>query len=83
MDSINAENAEQDPDSIISASSYGNFQANANSKLFFVSMAVCHTVIPERPDGAENNSQEVEYNASSPDEKALVEGKLLIGQVSH
>ena len=32
-------------------------------------MAVCHTVIPEaKEDGS------VHFNASSPDEKALVEG---------
>ncbi len=35
---------------------------------FLVLMAVCHTVIPEeKGDG-------IFYNASSPDEKALVEG---------
>eukprot|EP00093_Oithona_nana_P008334 08334.XXX_191794_193509_1 [CDS] Oithona nana genome sequencing. len=51
--------------------------ANENSKLFFVSMAVCHTVIPERLEGGQTG--EVEYNASSPDEKALVEGAAHFG----
>ena len=38
-------------------------------ELFLVLMAVCHTVIPEvQEDGS------VHFNASSPDEKALVEG---------
>ena len=76
LDSINAEN-ERDPNAIrlASSSSYGNFQANDNSKLFFVSMAVCHTVIPEKPEGG----GPVEYNASSPDEKALVEGAAHFG----
>ena len=78
LDSINAEN-ERDPNAIrlAASSSYGNFQANENSKLFFVSMAVCHTVIPERLEGGQTG--EVEYNASSPDEKALVEGAAHFG----
>lgn len=36
---------------------------------FLVMMAVCHTVIPEKKEDGS-----VHYNASSPDEKALVEG---------
>eukprot|EP00096_Caligus_rogercresseyi_P008494 TRINITY_DN273_c0_g1_i2.p1 TRINITY_DN273_c0_g1~~TRINITY_DN273_c0_g1_i2.p1 ORF type:complete len:807 (-),score=211.18 TRINITY_DN273_c0_g1_i2:567-2987(-) len=39
-----------------------------------VLMAVCHTVIPEQGDGSE-----VEYHASSPDEKALVSGAARYG----
>jgi len=36
---------------------------------FLVCMSICHTVVPENgPDG------KIQYNASSPDEKALVEG---------
>jgi len=36
---------------------------------FLVCMSICHTVVPEKgPDG------KLQYNASSPDEKALVEG---------
>lgn len=69
---LNAEN-EQDPN-VIQSSSQG-FNSNLNqiqlddqSKLFFISLAVCHTVIPETIDG------QLSYNASSPDEKALVEG---------
>ena len=36
---------------------------------FLVLMAACHTVIPE-----DKGEGEIFYNASSPDEKALVEG---------
>ena len=78
LDSLKVEN-EGDPNAIqlAASSSYRNFQANENSKLFFVSMAVCHTVIPERLEGGQTG--EVEYNASSPDEKALVEGAAHFG----
>ncbi|KAG0239791.1 hypothetical protein B0O80DRAFT_455041 [Mortierella sp. GBAus27b] len=38
-------------------------------------LAVCHTVIPERQEG----SSEIIYQASSPDEGALVEGAALLG----
>ena len=69
---FNAEN-EQDPNAIQSSSQ--GFNSNLNqmklddqSNLFFTSLAVCHTVIPETIDG------KLTYNASSPDEKALVEG---------
>ena len=37
-------------------------------------MAVCHTVIPEVGENGETL-----YNASSPDEKALVEGAVEYG----
>ena len=71
--SLNAEN-EQNPNAIQSSSRGFNTNLNQiklddNSKLFFTSLAVCHTVIPETIDG------QLTYNASSPDEKALVEGK--------
>lgn len=43
-------------------------------KEFLTHLAVCHTVIPEKgPEG------KVEYNAASPDEKALVEGVMKYG----
>ena len=69
---LNAEN-EQDPNTIQSSSQGFNSNLNqikldAQSELFFTSLAVCHTVIPETIDG------KLTYNASSPDEKALVEG---------
>ncbi|KAI8146793.1 hypothetical protein BJV82DRAFT_509376 [Fennellomyces sp. T-0311] len=37
---------------------------------FFMSLALCHTVIAERPD--EDNPNRIEYKAQSPDEAALV-----------
>ncbi len=40
---------------------------------FLTLMAICHTVIPEEKDNG------LFYNASSPDEKALVEGAALYG----
>jgi len=74
---LNAEN-EQDPNTIQSSSQ--GFNSNLNqikldhqSELFFTSLAVCHTVIPETIDG------KLTYNASSPDEKALVEGAAEFG----
>ena len=61
-----------DPDSITNADN--NIEHSEETKLFFTSLAVCHTVIPEvGPDG------ETLYNASSPDEKALVEGAAEFG----
>ncbi|KAG0088539.1 hypothetical protein BGZ92_006041 [Podila epicladia] len=43
---------------------------------FLTLLAVCHTVIPERQ---ENNPSQIVYQASSPDEGALVEGAALMG----
>ncbi|OQR99768.1 phospholipid-transporting ATPase [Achlya hypogyna] len=42
---------------------------------FFLHLAVCHTVIPERREG----SDEVTLSASSPDEQALVSGAGFFG----
>ncbi|GLD91539.1 hypothetical protein PINS_up000072 [Pythium insidiosum] len=42
---------------------------------FFIHLAVCHTVIPERHEG----SNEVTLSASSPDEQALVAGAGFMG----
>lgn len=41
---------------------------------FLVLMAVCHTVIPDKKEDGT-----IQYNASSPDEKALVEGAARYG----
>ncbi|KAI9488071.1 hypothetical protein BDB00DRAFT_792173 [Zychaea mexicana] len=38
---------------------------------FFMTLALCHTVIAERPD-SENDPNRIEYKAQSPDEAALV-----------
>ncbi|KAF9202913.1 hypothetical protein BGZ49_006970 [Haplosporangium sp. Z 27] len=43
---------------------------------FLTLLAVCHTVIPERQ---ESNPTEIIYQASSPDEGALVEGAATLG----
>ncbi|KAF8977701.1 hypothetical protein BGZ46_007178 [Entomortierella lignicola] len=43
---------------------------------FLTLLAVCHTVIPERQ---ENNPSEIAYQASSPDEGALVSGAAILG----
>ncbi|KAF9583341.1 hypothetical protein BGW38_009712 [Lunasporangiospora selenospora] len=43
---------------------------------FLTLLAVCHTVIPERQ---ESNPKEIVYQASSPDEGALVSGAALLG----
>eukprot|EP00092_Neocalanus_flemingeri_P037876 GFUD01041229.1.p1 GENE.GFUD01041229.1~~GFUD01041229.1.p1 ORF type:complete len:1159 (-),score=232.94 GFUD01041229.1:205-3681(-) len=45
---------------------------NESMRDFMVLMSICHTVVPEK---AEDGS--IHYNASSPDEKALVEGAAL------
>ena len=74
IDTFNSEN-EQDPHGIrtVPSSSRGfdsrNIKLDDDAKLFFISMAVCHTVIPET-----GSDGKLTYNASSPDEKALVEG---------
>ncbi|CAJ0913543.1 9925_t:CDS:10, partial [Entrophospora sp. SA101] len=43
---------------------------------FFTLLAVCHTVIPERKN---NDPNDIVYQASSPDEGALVKGALILG----
>jgi phospholipid-transporting ATPase len=45
---------------------------------FFVLLAVCHTVIPEK---SEEEGGEIVYQASSPDEAALVKGAKELGFV--
>ncbi|KAJ2782664.1 aminophospholipid translocase [Coemansia javaensis] len=47
---------------------------------FFQLLATCHTVIPEHNDAAAGG---IEYQASSPDEGALVKGAALGGFVFH
>ncbi|MCP9259162.1 Phospholipid-transporting ATPase tat-1 [Dirofilaria immitis] len=46
-------------------------------KEFFRMMAICHTVVPERKNG------ELQYQASSPDEGALVRAAANLGFVFH
>ena len=46
-------------------------------KEFLTLLAVCHTVIPEEKDG------KLQYQASSPDEAALVAGAELLGYQFH
>ncbi|XP_025421825.1 probable phospholipid-transporting ATPase IA isoform X2 [Sipha flava] len=46
---------------------------------FLRMMSVCHTVIPENI----NNSNEIVYHASSPDEQALLKGSQQFGYVFH
>ncbi|CAG8563411.1 1479_t:CDS:10 [Cetraspora pellucida] len=45
---------------------------------FLSLLAICHTVIPERKDDNPNN---IEYQASSPDESALVKGAMTLDYV--
>ncbi|KAL6053235.1 P-type phospholipid transporter, variant 2 [Balamuthia mandrillaris] len=47
---------------------------------FFTALSVCHTVIPEFPDPMSN---EVKYQASSPDEGALVAAARQVGFFFH
>ncbi|KAK3100430.1 hypothetical protein FSP39_019862 [Pinctada imbricata] len=46
---------------------------------FLTMMAVCHTVVPERRDEDDNDDDGIVYQASSPDEAALVKGAKLLG----
>lgn len=46
---------------------------------FLTAMTVCHTVVPERPDPGSG----IVYQASSPDEEALVRGVRTTGYVFH
>ncbi|KAL0073550.1 hypothetical protein F4703DRAFT_1906959 [Phycomyces blakesleeanus] len=46
---------------------------------FLILLACCHTVIPEAQEG----SDEIEYQASSPDEGALVKGASMLGYKFH
>ena len=66
----------KEPDSLL-LSDMKNIAAKHNDiKDFLVLMSVCHTVIPEYSDDGE-----LTYNASSPDERALVEGASKYGFV--
>ena len=66
---------DEDPNAINAMSGDStNIEHTDDTRLFFTSLAVCHTVIPER-----SSSGETIYNASSPDEKALVEGAAAYG----
>ncbi|KAI9009433.1 hypothetical protein BC832DRAFT_608554 [Gaertneriomyces semiglobifer] len=49
-------------------------------KEFVTLLAVCHTVIPEV---SEENPDQITYQASSPDEAALVKGAQLLGATFH
>jgi len=44
-------------------------------KEFFLHLCICHSVIPELDEETKN----ISYNASSPDEEALVKGATLFG----
>ena len=66
-----------DPDAITSVEN--SIDHNEMTTLFFTSLAVCHTVIPE----TNSETGEIIYNASSPDEKALVEGAAAYGFTFH
>jgi phospholipid-transporting ATPase len=48
--------------------------------LFLRILAVCHTVIPEQD---ENDPSKINFQASSPDEAALVEGARSLGYLFH
>jgi phospholipid-transporting ATPase len=47
---------------------------------FLMLLAVCHTVIPEMDETGSGN---IIYQASSPDEAALVEGAKSLGVIFH
>lgn len=49
-------------------------------KDFLLTMAACHTVVPEKNQEA---GGELNYQSSSPDEGALVKGASLLGYVFH
>ncbi|KAF9073498.1 calcium transporting ATPase [Rhodocollybia butyracea] len=51
--------------------------SGSGSAIFLTLLAVCHTVIPEEKDG------KLQYQASSPDEAALVAGAELLGYQFH
>ncbi|KAJ3272622.1 hypothetical protein HDV01_005369 [Terramyces sp. JEL0728] len=60
-----------------------NLQKGPNQAIlnnFLALLSVCHTVIPERDDA---NPSIVKYQASSPDEAALVEGAKQLGYFFH
>ncbi|KAI6241418.1 Phospholipid-transporting ATPase [Aphelenchoides fujianensis] len=50
---------------------------------FLLISAVCHTVIPEKHHSEKSSAETVEYNASSPDEAALVRFARDAGVVFH
>jgi phospholipid-transporting ATPase len=47
---------------------------------FLTLLSVCHTVIPEHDD---ENPGKITYQASSPDEAALVDGATSLGYLFH
>ncbi|KAJ3450981.1 putative phospholipid-transporting atpase [Anaeramoeba flamelloides] len=50
---------------------------------FLLSMAVCHTVIPERNEEDQDNLKKIVYQAASPDEGALVDAARMLGYTFH
>ena len=52
---------------------------HANLKKFFEALGLCHTVIADVKQDKKTNSQYIAYNASSPDELALVNGARHLG----
>jgi phospholipid-transporting ATPase len=65
-----------DPEGQVSTAAIGDREAEA-AREFMTLLAVCHTVIPEVRDG------KTRYQASSPDEAALVAGAEILGYQFH
>lgn len=65
-----------EPDALLLIEMETEREKHDDIKDFLILLSVCHTVIPEYSDDGE-----ITYNASSPDERALVEGALRYGYV--
>lgn len=52
-----------------------------HAKMMVLSMAICHTCLPERSDSG--NDDEITFQASSPDELALVEAARELGYLAY
>ena len=56
-----------------------NHENNANLRSFFEALGICHTVITDSKTDKVTGEQYLVYNASSPDELALVNGARHLG----
>lgn len=54
-----------------------------SAKMMILSMAVCHTCLPERIGDDSGNDENIKFQASSPDELALVEAAKELGYLAY
>ncbi|KAK5781085.1 aminophospholipid-translocating P4-type ATPase DNF3 PWA37_002008 [Arxiozyma heterogenica] len=72
QESSTIENIKSSYDLIRYIQRYPNKLFSKKAKFFILSMALCHSCLPKRVDGHEDEEDAIEYQSSSPDELALI-----------